>query len=96
MGNSQIQLKIITITGKMKDFLMAQVRQEHRQNKARSNKALLTLKNDVAERVNVAGKYPEVVKKLEELAEAAREDLGDKLTGQSENGVIEPVSLGVS
>lgn len=41
--------------------------------------ALYNLDNDIGESVNVADKNPDVVKKLTELAEAAREDLGDSL-----------------
>ncbi|MBC8354256.1 MAG: sulfatase [Planctomycetes bacterium] len=39
---------------------------------------LYDLKNDMAETTNVANAHPEVVKRLEQLAELARQDLGDR------------------
>jgi len=39
--------------------------------------ALYDLENDVGERRNVAGSYPDVVERLMAIAERAREDLGD-------------------
>jgi len=47
---------------------------------------LYDLDNDVAEAVDVAADHPEVVARLQRLAELAREDLGDKLTGRRGNG----------
>jgi len=41
---------------------------------------LYNLETDIGETTNVAEQHPEVVKRLEALAEKAREDLGDKLT----------------
>jgi len=41
---------------------------------------LYNLETDIGETTNVADQHPEVVKRLEALAEKAREDLGDKLT----------------
>ena len=38
---------------------------------------LFNLEQDIAETTNVAAQHPEVVKRLQELAEASREDLGD-------------------
>lgn len=43
-------------------------------------KALYDLRRDPGERYNVIGQFPEIVKQLEELADKAREDLGDDLT----------------
>ncbi len=43
-------------------------------------KALYDLRRDPGERYNVIGQYPEIVKALDQLAEKAREDLGDDLT----------------
>jgi arylsulfatase A-like enzyme len=43
-------------------------------------KALYDLRRDPGERYNVIGQFPEMVRMLDELAEKAREDLGDDLT----------------
>lgn len=43
--------------------------------------SLFDLENDSGEQHNVAAEHPEIVKRLSELAQAAREDLGDSLTG---------------
>ncbi|WP_145059727.1 sulfatase family protein [Lignipirellula cremea] len=48
---------------------------------------LYDLKNDVGETRNVADEHPEIVKRLQQAAEAARAELGDKLTGQKGAGV---------
>jgi arylsulfatase A-like enzyme len=45
--------------------------------------ALYHLREDVGETKDVAGKRPEVVRRLEALAEKARADLGDSLTGRA-------------
>ena len=55
---------------------------------------LFDLENDAGETTDVAKEYPEVVERLQELAEQAREDLGDKLTGRLGKGVRAPGSLG--
>jgi arylsulfatase A-like enzyme len=51
---------------------------------------LYDLKSDVGETKNVAAQHPEIVARLEALAEKARADLGDKLTGRAGSGVREP------
>jgi arylsulfatase A len=51
---------------------------------------LYDLATDAGEKMNVADKYPDVVKRLEALAEQARTDLGDRLTNRVGNGVREP------
>ncbi|HEX4945786.1 MAG TPA: sulfatase [Blastocatellia bacterium] len=51
---------------------------------------LYNLETDVSEKTNVATKHPDVVKRLEALAEQAREDMGDKLTNRTGKGVREP------
>ena len=55
--------------------------------------ALFDLKNDVGETTNVADQYPEVVRRLQALAERARTDLGDRLTGRKGKGVRPPGRL---
>ena len=52
--------------------------------------SLFDLEADPNETTDVAGANPEVVKRLEALAEKAREDLGDKLTRRMGRGVREP------
>ena len=54
---------------------------------------LYDLATDMSEKQNVADKHPDVVKRLEALAEQAREDLGDKLTNRTGKGVREPGRL---
>ncbi len=51
---------------------------------------LYDLGKDVGETTDLAAQHPEVVAKLEALAEKAREDMGDKLTGRTGSGVREP------
>ena len=48
---------------------------------------LFDLKSDVGETTNVAENFPDVVKRLEQQAEMARKDLGDKLTKRKGAGV---------
>lgn len=45
-------------------------------------KALYDLREDPAERYDVQKNYPQIVQELEKVAETAREDLGDDLTGR--------------
>jgi len=42
---------------------------------------LYNLINDPEEKLNVYDKYPEIAKQMEELADKARFELGDRLTG---------------
>jgi arylsulfatase A-like enzyme len=51
---------------------------------------LFDLSNDIGEKVNVADKHPDVVKRLEALAEKARDDLGDSATKRPGKNVREP------
>ncbi len=51
---------------------------------------LYNLESDVGETTNVADAHPEVVKRLQELAELARKDLGDSATGQRGENVRQP------
>ncbi len=52
--------------------------------------SLFDLEKDVGEKVNLAAEHPEVVKRLEALAELARSDLGDDLTGRRGSGLRPP------
>ncbi len=54
---------------------------------------LYNLETDIGETTNVADKHPEVVRCLQAFAEAAREDLGDKLTKRTGKNVREPGRL---
>lgn len=49
--------------------------------------ALYDLKNDVSETKDVADQFPDLVARLKAMGEAARADLGDKLTGRKGAGV---------
>lgn len=51
---------------------------------------LYDLENDVSETTDVAAKHPDVMRRLEALAEKARQDLGDSLTNRVGNGIREP------
>jgi arylsulfatase A-like enzyme len=42
---------------------------------------LFNLHEDIGETQNVAGKHPDVVERLQALADTAREDIGDAITG---------------
>jgi arylsulfatase A-like enzyme len=44
---------------------------------AKIDLALFDLENDISEQHNVADQHPDVVKRLQQLADAMREDLGD-------------------
>jgi arylsulfatase A-like enzyme len=55
---------------------------------------LFDLSNDIEEKVNLADKHPEVVRRLEALAEQAREDLGDSLTKRPGKNVREAGRVG--
>jgi arylsulfatase A-like enzyme len=52
--------------------------------------SLFNLKEDQAEKVNVATQHPEIVKQLLALAEKAREDLGDSLNKRTGKGERQP------
>ena len=51
---------------------------------------LYNLRDDLGETKNVVAENPEIVKRLEALAEKAREDMGDKLTNRIGKGTREP------
>ncbi|MGB6042117.1 MAG: arylsulfatase, partial [Pirellulales bacterium] len=52
--------------------------------------ALFDLQTDPGERYNLLDQHPNVVKRLEALAEKARADLGDSATERKGTGVREP------
>lgn len=52
--------------------------------------ALYDLRRDPGERYNVMDHYPEIVKELQAVAEIAREDLGDNITGRVGKNVRMP------
>jgi arylsulfatase A-like enzyme len=52
--------------------------------------ALYDLVADIGETTDVAGRHPDVVARLQALAEQARDDLGDSLTQRTGRGVREP------
>jgi hypothetical protein len=54
---------------------------------------LYNLADDMSETVDLAAKYPEVVKRLERFAEKARAELGDRLTKRKGSGVRAPGQL---
>jgi arylsulfatase len=54
---------------------------------------LYNLANDISETTDLAAQHPDVVKRLEALAEQAREDLGDSLTKRAGKGAREPGRL---
>jgi arylsulfatase A len=54
---------------------------------------LYDLDSDISETKNIAAEHPDVVKRLLALAEQARGDLGDSLTGKVGAGVREPGRL---
>jgi len=51
---------------------------------------LYNLESDISEATNLAGQHPDTVKRLEALAESAREELGDSLTKRTGKGVRGP------
>ncbi len=61
--------------------------------RARIGLALFDLKRDPGETKNVASEHPEVVARLRRLAEKARDDLGDRLTGRRGRGIRPPGRL---
>lgn len=56
-------------------------------SQARIGLELFDLKNDPGETTDVAADHPEVVERLQRYVQAAREDLGDRLTGAKGSGI---------
>ena len=54
-----------------------------------SDNELYNLKNDPGEQYNLYNENIEIVKKLEDIGERARKELGDKLTSRIGEGVRE-------
>src|SRR5206468_3623658 len=54
---------------------------------------LFDLENDIGETTDVAAQHPDVVEHLREIAEKAREDLGDSRTNQIGKNVRDPGRL---
>ena len=64
----------------------------YQQRKLESSE-LYDLDRDISEASNVAEQNPDMVKRLEALAEQAREELGDSLTKRTGKGAREPGQL---
>lgn len=56
--------------------------------------ALYDLRRDPGERYDVKSQHPDIVKKMQELVEEARKDLGDDLTGRSGENRRSPGKIG--
>jgi arylsulfatase A-like enzyme len=54
---------------------------------AKTEQALYDLENDVGEKTNVAAQHPDVVERLQKLADQARAELGDTATKKEGKGV---------
>jgi arylsulfatase A len=59
-------------------------------SQAKTGLALYNLETDLSETDNLASEYPNVVRRLEGLAELSRQDLGDSLTGRKGKNVRPP------
>jgi len=73
----KLQPNSITLSG------LEGIASRHGYRIARIEKSLFNLKEDIAESRNVAAEHPDIVERLEKLAEPVREALGDGLTGRS-------------
>ncbi|MFM8579565.1 MAG: sulfatase-like hydrolase/transferase, partial [Planctomycetaceae bacterium] len=58
-----------------------------RYKKLEVGKWLFNLDDDPGERTDLAASHPDIVSRLESIADAAREELGDRLTGKTGSGV---------
>ena len=66
---------------------MDAIASRHGQRVERLEPSLFNLRADPGETNNVAGRHPEIVARLAQLADAARADLGDSLTGAKGAGL---------
>ena len=65
--------------------------------RSKTSEELYDLENDPGERNDVFQQHPEIVKRLKQLADTARQDLGDKLTniqgsGNRSAGILTPIN----
>jgi arylsulfatase A-like enzyme len=60
---------------------------------AKTGLALYNLRTDVGETRDLKDQYPQIVARLEKLAEEARSELGDSAAGQEGRGVRQPASV---
>jgi arylsulfatase A-like enzyme len=60
-------------------------------SQAQTDLALYNLREDVGETTDVAASHPDVVSRLQELAESAREELGDSTMNRSGSGYRAPM-----
>ncbi len=63
-------------------------------SQAKTGLELYNLKDDVSETTDVAAEHPDIVARLQAVAEVARADLGDKLTGRQGSGIRPAAKLG--
>ena len=54
---------------------------------------LYNLRRDPGEEYDVINLYPDIAKELEDLAEIARKDMGDNLTGRKGSNTRQPGKL---
>jgi arylsulfatase len=71
----------------IKDSSMDAIASRHGQRVERLEPSLFNLRSDPGETNNVAALHPEIVARLAQLADAARADLGDSLTGAKGAGL---------
>ena len=62
----------------------------NRYSQAKTEKALYDLRADMSEKTNVLSEHPDVVKRIDALADAMRQDLGDSATKTRGKGAREP------
>ncbi len=63
-------------------------------NRMPAGRALYDLEQDLAESVDLQHGHPEIVQRLEAMAERARADLGDDLTGRAGTNIRKPGDVG--
>ncbi len=65
----------------------------NRYSQAKTEKALYDLRADISEKTDVLSEHPDVVKRIDALADAMRQDLGDSATKTKGKGAREPGRL---